>query len=656
MNHDPNFLLTLYRQLLLPRLIEEKMLLLLRQGRVSKWFSGIGQEAVSVGVTAALRNDDEIFPLMRNLGVFTTRGVPLAQLFAQFQGSGEGFTKGRDRSFHFGTRPHHIIGMISHLGPQLSVADGAALGHLLANDGRICAAFSGDGGTSQGEFHEALNVAAVWSLPVIFIVEQNGWALSTPPHEQYRCTRLSDRALGYGMEGKTIDGNDVLAVYAAVSAAARELREAPRPLLIECVTYRMRGHEEASGIAYVPPEQLSEWKKQDPISRFETVLQHHGVLNAAAQTHIRAELLADIELALEEGFAKPSPVVDPARELADVYAAPRPLRPKPLVPHAEPVTKRFVDAVSDGLREAMRHFPDLVIMGQDVGRYGGVFKVTEGMIEEFGPDRVRNTPLCESAIVGIGLGLSLGGRRSVIEMQFSDFVSCGFNQIVNNLAKVHYRWSQNADVTIRLPTGAGVRAGPFHSQSTEAWFFHVPGLKLVYPSNPDDAKALLLAAIDDPNPVLFFEHKALYRSVDGPVTPGWQPATIGEGHRIRLGTDASIVTYGLGVHWAIQLQEAHPEWSLDIVDLRSLLPWDHSTVRESVQATGRVLVLHEDTLTGGIGAEIAAWIGEHCFSLLDAPVMRIGSLDTPVPFAALLEDQFLAKAKLEAGLQSLLNY
>lgn len=646
----------LYTKLLLPRLIEEKMLLLLRQGKVSKWFSGIGQEAISVGVTAALDPHDHIFPLMRNLGVFTTRNLPLAQLFAQFQGCLEGYTKGRDRSFHFGVPSHHIIGMISHLGPQLSVADGAALGHLLAADGKICAAFTGDGGTSQGEFHEALNVASVWSLPVLFVVEQNGWALSTPTREQYRCTRLSDRGVGYGMESQTIDGNDVLEVFRWVAAAARDMRKNPRPLLLECTTYRMRGHEEASGIAYVPPEALAEWRERDPIGRFEATLRARGILDDEQVSATRRDLNARISAAIEEGFSfQPAPAsVD--RELGDVYA---PTSQEVLAPALadEPVqTMRFVDAVSEGLRTALERFPDLIVMGQDIAAYGGVFKVTEGFLAEFGADRIRNTPLCESAIIGVGLGLAITGRRSVIEMQFGDFVSCGFNQIVNNLAKVHYRWGQAASVTIRLPTGAGVRAGPFHSQSTEAWFFHVPGLKIVYPSSPADAKALLLAAIADPNPVLFFEHKALYRSVEGPVARGASAAEIGKAARLCQGRDVSLITYGLGVHWALRTLAAHPEWSIDLIDLRSLLPWDHEAVRESVERTGKVLILHEDTLTGGIGGEIAAWIGEHCFEHLDAPICRVASLDTPVPFAATLEDQFLPLGRLAQQIEFLLQY
>jgi 2-oxoisovalerate dehydrogenase E1 component len=573
---------------------------------------------------------------------------------AQWQGTGSGYTKGRDRSFHFGTNEHHIVGMISHLGPQLCVADGIALAERLQKTNHIVATFTGEGGTSEGDFHEALNVAAVWKLPVIFIVENNGYALSTPTREQFACARIADRAVGYGMKGLQIDGNDFLEVYNTVSDLATMLRKDPQPILLECQTFRMRGHEEASGIKYVPKELLEEWAKKDPIARFEQQLMKLGALDDSTQKTIRAAIKAEIEEACEKAFAEPSIAADRVTEERDVYA---PVAHEAgVTASTQTTTLRFVDAVSDGLREGLKRHQNLIFMGQDIGEYGGVFKVSEGFIQEFGAERIRNTPLCESAILGAALGLSIRGMKAVVEMQFADFVSCGFNQIVNNLAKSHYRWGQAADVVVRMPTGAGTGAGPYHSQSNEAWFCKTPGLRVLYPSSPEDAKGLLLAAIEEPNPVLFFEHKLLYRSVSGEVPQGFYTIPIGKARSLSIGKDASIITYGAGVHWALEYAKQHPEVSLDILDLRSLAPLDFEAIAQSVQRTHRVLVLHEDTLTAGIGAEIAAWIGQNCFQDLDAPVRRCASLDTPIPFTQNLEAQFLAKSRLESELEILLAF
>jgi 2-oxoisovalerate dehydrogenase E1 component len=651
--YDDRLLLRLYERLLLPRMIEEKMLNLLRQGRISKWFSGIGQEAIAVAAASVLRDEEFILPMHRNLGVFTTRDVPLERLFAQFQGKPSGFTKGRDRSFHFGAPEHRIVGMISHLGPQLALADGIALADRLEGQGRVTVVFSGEGGTSEGDFHEALNVAAVWNLPVIFVIENNGYGLSTPVSEQFRCARLADRGAGYGMEACTIDGNNILEVYATLDGYADALRRDPRPVLVECMTFRMRGHEEASGVKYVPTESLEAWAGRDPVRNYEAWLLEGGLLTDAGIEELRAANKQRIERALEQAFAAPGVTPSAEGELADVYV---PHDPAPREASGPAREIRFVDAVSEGLAEGMERHPNLVIMGQDVAAYGGVFKITEGFADRFGTERVRNTPLCESAIVGAGLGLSIRGWKSVVEMQFADFVTCGFNQIVNNLAKVHYRWGQSADVVIRMPTGAGVGAGPFHSQSNEAWFTHVAGLKVVYPATPEDAKGLLLAAIEDPNPVLYFEHKALYRSLQGPVPEDGYTVPIGRARLDRDGADLAIVTYGMGVHWARQALDRHPAIDGAILDLRSLQPIDWDAVGDLVRRTGKALVLHEDTLTGGIGGEVAAWIGEHCFEALDAPVVRVGSLDTPVPFDKGLEAQFLASARLDAALERLAAY
>lgn len=653
-NHTDDTLRHLYSRLLFPRMIEEKMLVLLRQNRISKWFSGIGQEAIAVGITAALEQHDFILPMHRNLGVFTGRDMPFARLFAQWQGTPMGYTKGRDRSFHFGSVEHRIVGMISHLGPQNGVAAGIALADRLQDQPRVTAVFNGDGGTSEGDFHEAMNLAAVWDLPVLFVVENNGYGLSTPGTEQFRCRQIADKAVGYGMEGFTIDGNNILEVYQTVKSLAASMRTNPRPVLLECMTFRMRGHEEASGTKYVPKELMDAWAAKDPLGCYEQWLIEQGVLDAAFVESERSRLAKVIEEGLAEAFAEEHPQPETEIELADVYA--------PFVQQvvetvsSEVQEKRFIDAISDGLRQSMERFPNLVLMGQDIAEYGGVFKITDGFTEKFGKSRVRNTPICEAAVVGAGLGLSIRGMKSMVEMQFADFVSEGFNQIVNNLAKVHWRWGQPADVVVRMPTGAGTAAGPFHSQSNEAWFFHVPGLKIVYPSNPHDAKGLLCTALEDPNPYLFFEHKLMYRSIRGPVPDDYYTVEVGRAAVVRSGSDVTVITYGMGVHWAQEALDQMPDVSGEIVDLRTLLPWDREIVAASVTRTHRVLVLHEDTLTGGIGAEIAAWIGEHCFEQLDAPVRRLASLDTPVPFAPTLEANFLPQGKVAVAIRDLLRY
>ena len=654
-NLDDITLLKLYKHLLKPRMIEEKMLILLRQGKIGKWFSGIGQEAIAVGTTLAMHPDEYILPMHRNLGVFTSREIPLSRLMAQWQGKESGFTKGRDRSFHFGTKEFKIVGMISHLGPQLAVADGIALADLLDNKKKATLVFTGEGATSEGDFHEALNVAAVWDLPVIFIIENNGYGLSTPTNEQYRCKQLVDRALGYGMEGKRIDGNNILEVYHTIHELAEDIRKNPRPVLIECMTFRMRGHEEASGTKYVPQELFTEWEKKDPLKNYEEFLLQEGILTESDQSVLRTEYKQEIDSEIEVAFAMDEPGVDTQIEVADMYHAHNPGEILPTDP-TKTTEKRYLDAISDGLRQGMQKFPELVIMGQDIAEYGGAFKITQGFVEEFGKGRVRNTPICESAIVGAALGLSINGHKAVMEMQFADFVSCGFNQIINNLAKTHYRWNEKADVVIRMPTGAGTGAGPFHSQSNEAWFTKTPGLKVVYPAFASDAKGLMLAAIEDPNPVMYFEHKYLYRAISEPVYDDYYTIEIGKARHVRRGEQLSIITYGLGVHWAIEYLNAHPEFSADLIDLRSMLPWDQDAVKATVKKTGRILILHEDTLTGGIGGEISAWIAEHCFEYLDAPVIRCASLDTAIPMNKALEDNFLAKARLDGDVKKLLKY
>lgn len=646
-------LLTLYRRLLMPRMIEEKMLILLRQGQVSKWFSGIGQEAIAVGATSALFPDELVFTLHRNLGVFTVREVPLATLFSQWQGKKSGFSKGRERSFHFGTLAHGIVGMISHLGPQLALADGAALAHKLKGEGRVALAFSGEGGTSEGDFHEALNVAAVWDLPVIFMVENNGYGLSTTTKEQYRCENIADKGLGYGMKSVILDGNNVLEVYTTIDKIAKEMRVNPHPVLVECKTFRMRGHEEASGVKYVPKELLETWAMKDPLDNYERYLLEEGILDENAIAEYRKEIKSEIEAAWKVTASEPEIEPDTEEELADIYAPA--VAPLAVNGHSPVSEKRYIDAISDGLKLAMQKHPNLVLMGQDIADYGGVFKITQGFVAEFGKERVRNTPICESAIVGTALGLSLKGFKSMVEMQFADFVTCAFNQIVNNLAKIHYRWGVNADVVVRMPSGGGVGAGPFHSQSNEAWFVHTPGLKVVVPSTPYDAKGLLLAAFEDPNPVMFFEHKALYRAIMEEIPDGYYTVEIGKARVAREGNAVSVITYGMGVHWALKICEEEGI-NAEIIDLRSLLPLDYEAISASVKKTNRAIILHEDTLTGGVGGELAAWIAEHLFEHLDAPVKRVAGLDTPIPFAIPLEQNFMPVERFREQLRQIASY
>jgi len=639
--------------MLKPRLIEEKMLILLRQGKISKWFSGIGQEAISVGVTAALLKDEYILPMHRNLGVFTTREIPLYRLFSQWQGKANGFTKGRDRSFHFGTQEYNIVGMISHLGPQLGIADGIALANKIKKNNQVCVVFTGDGGTSEGDFHEALNVASVWSLPVLFCVENNGYGLSTPTSEQFNCENIADKGIGYGMESHIIDGNNIVEVYGKVSELAESVRENPRPILLEFKTFRMRGHEEASGTKYVSQDLLDTWAVKDPLENFQAYLRAENILTEQDEVRFKEDIVHEINEHLQMAYDEPTITVDLKTELNDVF---KDFEPETINPSTETKKIRLVDAISDGLRQSMEQHDDLIIMGQDVAEYGGVFKITDGFLEQFGKDRVRNTPICESAIVSAAYGLSINGMKAVMEMQFSDFASTGFNPIVNLLAKSHYRWGQPADVVVRMPCGAGVGAGPFHSQTNEAWFTKTPGLKVVYPAFPVDAKGLLASAINDPNPVLFFEHKALYRSIYQEVPENYYTLPIGKAATLKEGNDVTIITYGAGVHWALETLDKNSEISADLIDLRTLQPLDVDAIYSSVRKTGKAIVLQEDSLFGGIASEISALITENCFNELDAAVKRVGSIETPIPFQKELENQYLAKHQFETILKELLTF
>lgn len=654
-SRQEDLLLDGYKNMLLSRTIEERMLLELRKGNVSKWFSGIGQEAISTAITMTMDEQEYILPMHRNLAVFSTRmKKDLNPLFLQWMGNPGSYTKGRDRSFHFGSQSDKIVGMISHLGVQLGVANGIALGEKLKGTNRAVAVFTGEGGTSQGDFHEALNVASVWNLPVLFCIENNGYGLSTPVKEQFNIEDLSERGKAYGIKSFSLDGNDFELLLNKLKEIKSYVIQEQKPVLIEFKTFRVRGHEEASGTAYIPQDLIDKWKKKDPLERLRKTLIKSKIQTKAQLEKLESESHTFVKEKWYNALKNNEVRKFTNDEEKDVFDAEISISSDLSSEHNEQEI-RFVDAISKALLHALRKDDRLVIMGQDIAEYGGVFKITDGFIDEFGAGRIRNTPLCESSIIEASYGLGISGIPSIVELQFGDFISSGFNPVVNLLAKSHYRWGQNAPIVLRIPCGGGVGAGPFHSQSNESWFTTTPGLKVVYPSNPADAYQLLLSSIKDPNPVLFYEHKKLYRSSKGTVNYTDEKLELGKARWIQNGSDLTIITYGMGVLWA---EEAihETDGSIGILDLRTLIPYDKHAISEAVKESGKIILLSEDSKQGNYMSEILSYIMEHNFEDLDAPVLNIGSLNTPVPFAGELEGAYLANFNLKEKINELLAY
>ena len=694
-----------YALMRLTRVLDSRFESLLLTGRVTKWYSEVGNEATTVPAGLALEAGDALCTLHRDLGAILAvyldpaRTFPglgpgrlwnepdgrrpdpeeiLHRLASQLLGRDQGFSRGVERSFHYGyLDPEAGIlhpGMISHLGAMIPVAAGCAFAFRQAGSDRVALNFIGDGGTSTGDFHEGLNIAAVWRLPLVLVIENNRYAFSTPTSLQYASERLSDRAAGYGMAGETVDGNDPDAMAEAMARAVERARAGEGPTLIEAMLGRMRGHSEGDdSLKVVPEDELERYLSEDPVPAYPRRLEEEGVLDAETRSAVEARSKELVERVLDRALAGPPPRPETARRpvfapatataAASVQAAAPASEARgeaageSLLPPAEgPVT--YVEAIHRGLAEEMERDEAVVLLGQDIGVFEGAFRVTRGLHEHW-PERVLDTPIAESGTLGIAIGASLLGLRPVVEMQFADFVTCGFNQLVNVAAKLYYRWQVPCPLVVRLPSGGGVGAGPFHSQNPEGWFAHVPGLKVICPAGAADARALLKAAIRDPNPVLFFENKYLYRRIKEELPAGDDVARLGEARVMRPGGDLTLVAYGATTWIALEAAEALAADGVEaeVIDLRTLVPFDEETVLASVRKTGRALIVHEDELTGGFGAEVAARIASEAFSWLDAPVRRLAYPDRPSPYAKVLERELLPDwEKVLAAARELLAY
>lgn len=643
-----------YRFMLLTRRFEARISALGKEGKlVGGFFSSLGQEAISVGTTLALKPEDWVAPMIRNIGTVLVRGYTPAELFSQFLARRGGPNRGKDSNLHFGDPAHGVVGCISHLGPLVPIMTGVAMAGRMRGQGRVTMTYLGEGGCSVGDFHEGLNLAAVQKAPFVLVVENNGWSYSTPLESQTLVKDIASRAVGYGIRGLIGDGNDVVEVWKLTRRAVEDARAGGGPQLLEFKTFRRKGHAEHDDAKYVPREQVEAWTARDPIDRFEAWLRDHGKMTDAERRAIHGQI--DRELAEGERIAAADRPPDPAEAIRGVYADdaivavtpwarregdPVTAEPTEVVPPDAGGDVTYLEAIRRALFEEMERDDRVFCIGEDIGSYGGAFRVTQGLLEKFGAARVIDTPIAESATVGAALGAALAGMRPVVEFQFIDFISCAFNMIVQFVAKMRWRTGQAAPMVLRGPCGAGVHAGPFHSQTPEMWFVHTPGLKVVMPATPADARGLLKAAIRDDDPVVFLEHKYLYRRIKGSLPGGEGIVPIGRAALRAEGDDLTIVTYGAMVH---TVMAALPDLGLsaEVIDLRTLCPLDRGAVVRSVRKTHKLMIVHEDTRTGGIAGEIAAVVNEEAFDALDGPIVRVTAPDAPVPFSPNLEEAFL---------------
>jgi 2-oxoisovalerate dehydrogenase E1 component len=661
-----------YAFMKLTRDFDSRFEALLLTGRVSKWYSEVGNEATTIPAGLVLGAGDALCTLHRDLGAILAvyldpaRAFPgfgfgdpdgrrpepevlLHRLACQLLGKGEGFSQGVERSFHYGyLAPEHGIlhvGMISHLGAMIPVAAGCAFAFRQSGSDRVAINFIGEGGTSTGDFHEGLNMAAVWKLPLVLVIENNRYAFSTPARLQYAAERLSDRGAGYGIAAETVDGNDPDAMAEAFRRAVDRARAGEGPTLLEAMLGRMRGHSEGDdSLKVVPADELAGYRAGDPVPTYARRLEEEGVMDAALRERLEKRIAEMVETAISRAIDAPPPpdevalrpVFAPVPPQREVREAPAVLRERP----AGETT--YVDAINQALREEMERDESVILMGQDIGAFEGAFRTTRGLHARW-PERVLDTPIAESGTIGIAIGAALLGYRPVVEMQFGDFISCGFNQLVNVAAKLYYRWQVPCPIVVRLPSGGGVGAGPFHSQNDEGWFAQTAGIKVVCPATAEDAMGLLKAAIRDPNPVMVFEHKFLYRRIKSPLPQGDGVARIGEARVMRPGKHLTLVGYGASTWTCLEAAEelAKSGVEAEVVDLRTLVPYDEETVLASVKRTGRALVVHEAPLTLGFGAEVAARLADAAFPWLDAPIRRVAYPDRPVPYAKSLEKVLL---------------
>jgi len=677
----------LYFKLLLVRLFDERVSTLHRQNKVvGGVYSGVGQEAVVVGACQHLRGDDIVFPLHRDMGVFLSRGVEPAHLMAQILGRRDGLSGGRDSFLHTGDLRKGVVGATSMLGATLPVATGAALGFRTLGQDRVAVAFFGEGSTSRGDFHEALNFAGIHKLPVIFLCENNQYAFTTPVRLQMPVETVAERADAYGMRRARTNGNDLFRVMEAVEAAIHRARRGEGATLIDCVTYRIRGHSEHDPAKYREQEEVVEWGARDPIELYELYLEKRGYDLPKLSQEVREEVRGLLDRAVEYAEASPYPDLRAARtavfigpgplgtaEISADWAGPNAIGglagpqaaeagrvPTP-EPHGDEVEVTYLGAINRTLAWELQNDPRVMCVGEDIGIGGGAFGVTEGLLDKFGEERIVDTPISESLIVGGSVGASLVGLLPVAEMQFADFISCGFDQLANTASTMAYRHGGKfgAPIVVRCPAGARIRGGLFHSQNVESFFLTTPGLKIVAPSNARDASGLLRSAIHDPNPVIFLEYKYLYRREKARLKGGVaEPVPIGVAAVRRPGEQLSLVTYGPTVQLCLEAAARLEGEGFDpeVIDLRTVKPLDMEAILTSVRKTGRVLIVHEDRAFAGLGAEIAARLADEAFSSLDAPVRRVTTEDVPYAYAPPLEDSILPSVDkiVEAGRATIL--